>query len=498
MIACLILGLWLALSGTAGAQQVAEEELKSADREIQFINYTGPAGRIDTAEEIKAIGYVLADSLKQDGRSGRFLTKYSILRAVDPKEKGKFDADILSIDPEARVDHIDNVRRILAGYLEGAFRYAAEDARLLARFATVYNAVHRGDLPYFGSKYKAVVMSHLSAQNAGISLRYDEWPGTTRLLVPLASEAAEGKLGSLSTTELAEKKVIEEMRKQPDMGLEERKDMVELKEREIEEKLAVAQAEGQRLEQAKTELEKKEAELAAATTPAEKAALEEEVVAKKEEVKQAEAAVAEKEAAVASKEAEVAEERAAIISDERSREAKGGEAKAAAASLADRLYYLKVRPRETSGSISGSLSILDPGPPAVKVTSPAAYVRGRAFYFFKEAILVVAQEGSPNAPARLLLLDPLTLQPVKRSGEELYADSYLLIQGGSIYAVVKSGNEYRLARFDENLAQAARSSAAVDRDSSLSLFADRIYVNSASRDVLALDARDLSQKAQVR
>jgi hypothetical protein len=492
------MGILLALGLPVGAQDVAEQELRSVDREIQFENYSGPYTRIDTAEEIKAIGYLLAGSLKQDGRTGRFLTKYTILRALDPRERGKFDADILSIDPEARVDHIDNVRRILAGYLEGAFRYSAEDGRLLARFATVYNAVHRGDIPYFGSKYKAVVMSHLDKRNAGISIRYDEWPGATRLLIPLTSEAAEGRLSSLSTTELTEKKTIEEMRKQPDMGLEERKDMVELKEREIEEKKAEAQTEAERVEEAKGELAKKEAEAAAATSPAEKAEKGKEVAEKKEEVKQAEAAVAEKEAEVAAKEAEVAKERAEIISDERSREAKGGEAKAAAAGLADQLFYLKVRPREASGSISGSLSILDPVPPAVKLTSPVDYVRGRAIYFFKEAILVVAQEGSPRAPARLLLLDPLGLKPLKRSGEELYPDSYVLIQGGSIYAVVKSGNEYYLARFDENLAQAALSSVAVDRDSSLALFADRVYVNSAGRQILALDAGDLSEKARVR
>jgi hypothetical protein len=39
---------------------------------------------------------------------------------------------------------------------------------------------------------------------------------------------------------------------------------------------------------------------------------------------------------------------------------------------------------------------------------------------------------------------------------------------------------------------------AVDRDTSLALFADRVYVSSAARDILALDAQDLSQKAQVR
>ncbi len=500
MIAYLVMGILLALGLPAGAQEVAEEELRSVDREIEFENYSGPYARIDTAEEIKAIGYLLAGSVKQDGRTGRFLTKYTILRALDPAESGKFDADILSIEAEARVDHIDNVRRILAGYLEGAFAYSAADARLLARFATVYNAVYRGNLPYFESKYKAVVMSHLTARNAGISTRYYEWPGATRLLVPLTTGAAEGKLGSLSTTELTEKGVIEEMRRQPDKGLEERKDMVELKEREIEEKQAAAEEAQKELATEKAELEKREAEAAAAPAE-EKAKAEAAVAAQEQEVKKAEAAVAEKKAEVAAKEAEVAEERSGIIADEKARKLAGegtGAATAGAFVLADQLYFLKARARERSGSISGTLSILDPGPPAVKLTSPVDYVRGRAFYFFKDSLLVVAQESSSGGPAHLFLLHPLTLEPVKRSAEEVYADSFVLIQGGAIYAVLKSGNDFRLGRFDENLRLAARSPASVDRDSSLALFADRVYASSASRDILALDAQDLSQKAVVK
>jgi len=500
MIACLVLGIVLALGLPAGAQQVAEEELRSADREIEFENYSGPYERIDTAEEIKAIGFLLAESLGQDGRTGSFLSKYRILRALDPREQGKFDADILSIEAEARVDHIDNVRRILAGYLEGAFAYSAADARLLARFATVYNAVYRGDLGYFGQRYKAVVMSLLTRQNAGIATRYYEWPGATRLLIPLTTGAAEGRLGSLSTTELTEKEVIEEMRRQPDMGLEERKDMVELKEREIEEKQAGIEEAQKELAEEKAELEEREAEAAAAPAE-EKARAQEEVARQEEEVRRAEAEVAEKQAEVAAKEAEVAEERGGIIADEKAREIAGegtGGAAAGAFALADQLYFLKARPRERSGSISGTLSILDPGPPTVKLTSPVEYVRGRAFYFFKDTLLVVAQETSAGGPAHLLLLNPLTLEPVKRSAEEVYADSFVLIQGGAIYAVLKSGNDFRLGRFDENLKLAARSPMAVDRDSSLALFADRVYASSASRNILALDAQDLSQKAEVR
>ena len=501
MIACLVIGVLLALGLPAGAQQVAEEELRSADREIEFENYSGPYERVDTAEEIKAIGFLLAGSLKQDGRTGRFLDKYSILRAADPREAGKFEADILSIEAEARVDHIDNVRRILAGYLEGAFGYSREDARLLARFATVYNAVYRGNVAYFAGKYKAVVMGYLTPQNAGISTRYFEWPGATRLLVPLADGAAEGRLSSLSTSELTEKEVIEEMRRQPDMGLEERKDMVELKEREIDEKQAEVQEAEKRLVEEKAELEKKEAALEAAGTPEEKRQAEAEVATRTAEVKQAEAEVAGKQAEVAVKEAEVAAERGGIIADEKARETAGAGTPAAAArafTFADQLYFLKVRPRERSGSISGTLSILDPGPPSVKLTSSVSYVRGRAFHFFKDALLVAAQEGSAGGPAHLLLLNPLTLEPVKRSSEEVYADSFVLIQAGAIYAVLKSGNDFRLGRFDENLALAARSPVAVDRDTSLALFADRVYVSSAARDILALDAQDLAQKAQVR
>jgi hypothetical protein len=501
MIAILVLGALLALGLPAGAQEVAEEELRSADREIEFENYSGPYTSVDTAEEIKAIGYLLAGSLRQDGRAGRFLDKYTILRALDPAEIGKFDADILSIEAEARVDHIDNVRRILAGYLEGAFAYNAADARLLARFATVYNAVYRGNLDYFGAKYKAVVMSHLSARNAGISTRYYEWPGATRLLVPLTAGAAEGRLGSLSTTELTEKEVLEEMRREPDKGLEERKDMVELKEREIEEKQAEVQEAQKELAGEKAELEQKQAEEAAAATPEEKTRAREEVDRQEEEVKRAEEAVAEKQAEVAAKEAEVAEERGGIIADEKARELAGegtGAGAAGAFALADQLYFLRVRARERSGSISGTLSILDPGPPSVKLTSPVDYIRGRAFHFFKDSLLVVAQEASAGGPAHLLLLNPLTLEPAKRSAEEVYADSFVLIQGGAIYAVLKSGNDFRLGRFDENLKLAARSPVSVDRDSSLALFADRVYVSSTSRDILALDARDLSQKALVR
>jgi hypothetical protein len=478
------------------AQDVAEQELRSVDREIVFINYEGPYDRIDTADEIKGLGWYLANVIGQNNERASFLLKYSVIRAIDPAEQGKFDADIFCIDRDAKVDHIDNVRRILAGYLEGAFDYSAEDARTLARFATIYNAVYRGQLEYFSEKYKDLVLSYLSRENAGLSTRYFEWPGATRMLIPLTAEAGKGVLGSLDTTELTEEKVIEEMRQQEDMGLEDRKDMVELKEREVEEKMDQLEEQKAGLGEAKEELAESREQLEQARTEEERKQAEAEVAAGEQEVREREAEVAQTEAAIAAKEEEIAEEREQIISDERAQDRRPEQA--ATFSFSDQLYYLKVRPRAADGSVTSTLHILDPVASDVQTSSPVSHIRGRAFYFFKSSILVVGHESSASSPARLMLLEPLTLKETTRSWEEIYPESYVLLQASSIYAVFESGGEHYLGRFDEALQLISQSEEAVDRDSAFFLFGDKIYVNSSARDILVLNRENLKREGLIR
>ncbi len=473
-------------------QEVAEGELRSVDREVVFLNYEGPYDRIDSADEIKGLGYYLAASLRADGRRGAFLLKYSIIRAIDPRSAAGFDADVFSIDADAKVDHIDNVRRILAGYLEGAFRYSAEDARTLARFATIYNAVFRGNLEYLGSRYKGVVLQHLSRENAGLSTKYFEWPGATRLLVPLGPGAGEGVLSSLSTSELTEPRVIEDMRRQPDMGLEDRKDMVELKEREVQQQQQELEQAQERVQEAREGLADSQQKVEEARTAAEKEKARSEVAAKEAEVKAAEAEVKAVEAQIESKQAEIEKERELIVSDERSRDER------AAAALSDRLYYLKVTGRESSGSFAGTLSVLDPAGPAVQLTSPVRPVRGRAFHFFENTILVIA-DGAAGGPARLVLLDPANLQEIRSSAEEVYGDSFVLLQGGAVYAVIRSPDgRFRLGRFDRDLRLTVASAEAVDRDSAFVVFGERLYVNSEGRDILALGRDSLQREGLIR
>jgi hypothetical protein len=480
------------------AQDVAEQELRSVDREIVFVNYEGPYDRIDTADEIKGLGWYLASVIAQNKERASFLLKYSVTRAVDPKEEGKFDSDIFSIDRDAKVDHIDNVRRILAGYLEGAFDYTAEDARTLARFTTIYNAVYRGDVEYFSEKYKAAVMFYLSAQNAGLSTKYFEWPGATKMLIPLTVEAGKGVLGSLSTTELTEEKVIEEMRQQEDMGLEDRKDMVELKEREVEEQMDQLDEQKADLQEAEEELAESREDLEKARTQEEKERQEREVAEREREVREREAAVADTEARIATKEEEIAEEREQIIADERAQDQRPRRSQEGAFVFSDQLYYLKSRPRAGDGTVTGTLHILDPVAVDVQTTSPVSHIRGRTFYFFKNAILVVGHESSASSPARLMLLEPLTLKETTRSWEEIYPESYILLQANSIYAVFVSGGEHRLGRFDEALQLISQSEEAVDKDSAFFLFGDKVYINSAGRDILVLNRDDLKREGSIR
>jgi hypothetical protein len=478
------------------AQDVAEEELRSVDREIVFVNYEGPYDRIDTADEIKGLGWYLANVMEQNQERASFLLKYSVIRAIDPAEEGKFDADIFSIDRDAKVDHIDNVRRILAGYLEGAFDYSAEDARTLARFATIYNAVYRGQLEYLSDKYKALVLSYLTRQNAGLSTKYFEWPGSTRMLIPLTAEAGKGVLGSLDTTELTEEKVIEEMREQEDMGLEDRKDMVELKEREVEEKLDRLEEQKAEQEEAEEKLAESREQLEEARTREDRERLEAEVAEREREVSEREAEVAETEAAIEAKEEEIAGEREQIIRDERDQDRQPQ--RAGAFTFSDQLYYLKVRPRASDGSVTATLHILDPVASEVQTSSPVSHIRGRTFYFFKSSILVIGHESGATSAARLMLLEPLTLKETTRSWEEIYPESYVLLQASSIYAVFQSGGEYYLGRFDEALQLISQSDQVVDRDSAFFLFGDKIYINSAARDVLVLNREDLKEEGLIR
>ena len=272
--------------------------------------------------------------------------KYSLIRAISKEEPEKLSADIVSIDREARVTHIQYIRRILSGYFERMYGYSEKNAYTLAVFTTYYNAVYRGDMGYFGGAYKKVVIGNLSAANAGLATRYDQWPGATRIVIPLTEEAKRGAIDSIDPDIISDKKVRTAVRKE-DENLEQRKDLVDLKEKIIEkEKKETAEKkadltrdarevekEKKRVEAEKADVERKkreqareerklkdEKEKAKTIADAEqKKKKEEDIAAREEKLKEEQRKTAEKEKTVAREEKKVAEKKEEIKREDRKR-----------------------------------------------------------------------------------------------------------------------------------------------------------------------------------
>jgi len=287
-----IISFLLLFVGTLGfGLGVDVEELAGVGKKIEFESFTGISLFYNTDLDIRGIGVDLAGRVKSGESTARYQNRYSALHLVDGGEPGKLNADVIIVEKDARVDHVDNIRRILSGYLETLYGYPRKDADVLAVFLTYYNAVYRGNLEFLNTKYKTWVMKELDQARVGLAVRYSEWPGATQIVIPLNENEIRDVLGSLSTTELTGKPVVDKLKEQPDKGVDERKAIVEVKEKEVatgKEKVAE--------EKAKVEEKKKEVAVDKAAIEKDKAAIAEkksDIAKKTEEVK--------KEAAQASK-----------------------------------------------------------------------------------------------------------------------------------------------------------------------------------------------------
>ena len=329
----------------AAGLEVDIDELKKAGK-IEFINYTGPWRAQDSVSEVKSIGARLAAAAEKRGENERinYYMKYSLIRAISKDEPGKLSADIISIDKEARVTHIQYIRRILSGYFERMYGYSEKNAYTLAVFTTYYNAVYRGDMDYFGKAYKKVVAKNLTAANAGLATRYDKWPGATRMVIPLTEEAKRGAIDSIDPDIISDKKVRTAVRKE-DENLEQRKDLADIKEKIIEkekketaekkadlaDKSRDAEKEKKRVEAERADVERKKLEQAreerklkdekekakSIADPEQKKKKEEEIASREEKQKEEKRKTAEKEKTVASEEKRVAQKQEKIRKEEK-------------------------------------------------------------------------------------------------------------------------------------------------------------------------------------
>lgn len=286
---------------------VNEQEIKKVSENIKFINRV-QSGRGDTIRAIRGIGVSLAKNLKNNQKKADFANKYQLIRVLD-SDAELLSADIFVIKKNARVDHIDNVRRILSSYIQTSYDYSRSEADTLARFATYYNAVYRSDMDYISQTYQPQVVKQLSKDNAGIARDFNEWPGKTRILIPISR-------GSVSARTVADEKVKEELKSRPDKGIPEREKIAKIEKKEIEREKKEIKKEKKEVKQKKEKIEKKQKEISKKKEESDKRAeeikrKEEELARKKKDAEQEKDPVKkkQKEEEVKKKEEELAKEK---------------------------------------------------------------------------------------------------------------------------------------------------------------------------------------------
>ena len=482
--------IFILFTATPVFTQVDQGELEKNLAPVSFINYEGPHSRIETREQIRTIGVELGRVIKTGADRAGASNRYFVIHCIAEQDGSKIDADIFGLGVDTGVDHIRNLRTIIQGYLQEAYDYNEKDAALLAEYTTIYNAVYRGDWDYFSGRYKDLVMQNLTREKAGISIRFDEWPGRTLMLIPLGI----GGLSSIDTTSISDERVVEEMRKEDDKSIEQRRDMVDLKEREAaeaEEKAAVereairdeerrirderAQAERERQQAAEERQQVREDAQAGRTS-------QEEAQKKEEELDKREQAADEKDKELNEREERTEERREEARRQEDFAEQKTTEAQQDRQTIAeDQQEAIADEERqargvigvkiEKAGSSLGRLLRIDPVNGDELKRSPLDTVNVRTLLFTGGKILAIAGENRGNGAIRLIEINNSNLEMAKQGDDDIHPNSLLWAEGNDLYALtinLDNGKIY-LGRFDLNLSLRAKSEIEVHPNASVSL-----------------------------
>ena len=499
---------------------VDEDELSlTRNTAVEFINYEGPHSKIESLDQIMGIGVFLGKAIRPGYSTAGYAGKYRVIHAIGETSEAGLDADIFVVLSGAQVDHIRNMRYMIAGYLIAAYGYNLEDALVLAEFVTVYNAVYRGKMDFFDGKYKPIVVDNIEPSSVGISTLYTDWAGKTEMVIPLSEFAEAGGLSKLDTDALTDDQVIDEMRIQDDMGLDSRKEITELKEREVEETQAVIEAERDSVDEERERIERErvriETEREAIDREQETAdsdsqqvlldltesvleAEQESLDVQEEIVDQREQDLIESEAEQAERIDRIHQEREEIAADERTlmeREAEDeGSAVATTTSVTtvSRIaVFLEVR--EIYGESLGRLVHINTGSGAIVEASTINSIRNRQVETFGSSYIVVAGTTSGQGAVRLMTLEQESLETGKEGSADIYEGSIILVDGVNLFAVTGNSEGWKLGKFDSSLILRQVSAIDVFEETSITLVDDTLLVAGADGGIYMLAKSDLSE-----
>ena len=528
----LIAAVLLTVITVLGFAQVNRDELQDLPP-VVFINYEGPHARVNTREEIRQIGVALGRQISERERgmastmeamtleqrrthSYRFeigaINRYFVIHCVSGPENGKLDADIFGLGVDAGVDHIRNLRVIIQGYLQSAYDYSERDAALLAEYITIYNAVYRGNWDYFTNRYKSMVMGHLTRERAGLSIRYDEWPGRTLIVIPLGH----GGLSSIDTSAITDNRVIEEMRREDDQGVPQRQGMVDLIERQAEQTEHRAETtrneavrEDQRIAEERRQNEEERQQINEERQRIEEqrqagTITDEEANQAQRDLDQREAVVQQREDALTRQEEEnrqrheeaqtlqnISEQQSALAQDQRDQIAQDQQRTIAMETSGG---VLGVTIERTNPVPMGRVVRLDPANGRILRRSPLDSVHTRTVNSSVGGrILAIAGEARGQGAVRLIEINPTSLEMAKQGDDDIRTGSLLWVNGNDLYAIIADGNNNFLGRFNSNLELQAKSEVRIHPEASVLIHQGSLLTQRHDGTALILNPANLTE-----
>ncbi|MDR0322505.1 MAG: hypothetical protein LBI28_13475 [Treponema sp.] len=495
--------LLLAVITATGYTQVNRDELQDLPP-VVFINYEGPHAVLNTREEIRQIGVAVGRQISErEGALAPTLAamsaeqkreysykfeagsanRYFIIHCVSGPDGNKMDADILGLGVDTGVDHIRNLRVIIQGYLQTAYNYNERDAAVLAEFITVYNAVYRGNWDYFTSRYKNQVISNLTRDKAGLSIRYDEWPGRTLIVIPLGQ-------GTVDTSAITDSRVIEEMRKEDDQGVPQRQEMVNIIEREADRAESQAQTERQAIREEERQIAEERTQIAQERETAsedEQQALDER-----------EQALDEREDALDQRREDAqnlqdfAEQRRDDAQQMRQDIAQ--DQQSAITQEASGVFGVTIERGENP--YMGRIVRLNPSNGSITRRSPLDSVHTRTVTFVGGRLLAIAGENTGQGAVRLIEVNQDSLEMARQGNDDIMPGSLLWVNGNDLYAIVADrgdNNACYIGRFNTNLELQSKSSVKVHPQSSVTIQQGRLLTQRENGTALLLNPGDLSE-----
>jgi hypothetical protein len=358
---------------------------------------------------------------------------------------------------------------------------------------------------FLGSRYKNPVIDNLSRERAGLALRYDEWPGQTLMVIPIGTGLG-GPLSAIDTAAISDSRVIDHLRQEPDMGLEQRRDMVDLMEREADHAAQQAaitreaiQQEEQRIAQEQERLRQEQERLRQEQEQQRQEADQPALAQRQEELRQQQQELEQRQEELNGRLQEA--ERQEAFAEQRVTEAQQQRQQIAQDQQA--LIDQEPPPPIVAGILG--ISILNPDSAMGRLVlidntgmvtrqSPLNTVNTRTVTLLNNRIFAIAGENRGAGAIRIVEISNSTLEMQRQGDFDIAPESLLWVNGQDLFAIVTNGTNLNLARFNSELALQSQSSVYVHPFASVFFYNGYLITQQSDGSAALLDPGNLSER----